>query len=117
MTPWHGMFFCSRQDCGSATRVELRGRVWTREWLRSLCRDEFEAFSLRAVLGSERGAQDISRISGESVVERLADLLISSEVHLHFERPPEKLFTGGAQSAPPRTQPAAPPPASRPQAG
>jgi hypothetical protein len=116
MTHWQrSWFFCGRDDCDSAGRLELRGRVWTEQWLLSLARSSSDAFSLRSVLGSEGGDRDIARISDRAVIERIAELLISARLHVHIERPREKLFTGGAQPPPQRSQPAAPPPVNRPR--
>jgi hypothetical protein len=90
----HEWSFCQQPDCTSPERVEhVQDRLAARLWLQQFKDDPLEMRVLRDFV-EDQFSLPLSRMSDESVVQQIAELLISDRLHLH-EKKPEAQPAGG----------------------
>jgi len=90
--------FCQEQGCNSPDRVDdLPGRLGTQLWLQQFKGDPFQMRILRDLL-SDQISLPPSRVADDSVIEQIAELLISDRLHLHAKEM-ETHAAGGVEAS------------------
>jgi|HubBroStandDraft_4_1064222.scaffolds.fasta_scaffold284848_2 hypothetical protein len=93
----HEWRFCQEHNCSAPDRVDdLPGRLSARLWLQQLKGDPLRMRMLRDLLAN-RISLPPSRVADETVVEQVAELLISGRLHIHAKK--MEMFAGGSGGA------------------
>ncbi len=94
----HDWWFCQQANCNNPDRVyELEARLWGRLWLQQLKGDPFQMRTLRDLLANQISLPP-SRVTDNTVVEQIAELLNSDRLHIHT-RKMEMYAVGGPRAA------------------
>jgi hypothetical protein len=90
--------FCQEPGCDKPDRVDdLPGRLGTQLWLRQFKGDPFQMRILRDLLSNQISLPP-SREADDTVIEQIAELLISDRLHLHAKEM-ETHAAGGAEAS------------------
>jgi hypothetical protein len=90
-------YFCQRLNCRDGEVFPLvRERYSARQWLQRLKTDAFRMLAMRSLLSQARG-WDLGRLSDDAVIDQIADLVVTSRLHIHMPRV-AVIADGGGQS-------------------
>lgn len=81
-------WFCQESNCDSPERLENeRSRLWAQLWLRQFKDDSLEMRILRDLVEGQFSLS-LSRSSNDAVLNEIAELLVSGQLHLHEKKLP-----------------------------
>ncbi len=91
----HDWDFCQRLDCSDLESLSnLQDRFFALQWLQQFKGDVHRMLAMRTVLSQEGNAWSLCRMSDDSVVDRIAELLASRRLHVHMQ--PARAPVGGS---------------------
>jgi hypothetical protein len=84
--PWiRDLEFCRQFDCRDPDRSSgFQDRSFARQWVQQFTEDKVEMLAMRTLLWQEDSVWGLFRMSDETVIDHIADLLVSGRLHVHM---------------------------------